>query len=209
VRRALGFAVLAGLLAATPAFAVDEFWLGASGGWIKPDGALANFGWDRRPLGSWGLEARADESGWGLGLRMLSGRTTQAVGAGGITAAAVRTTRWELVGRRQVARALGTEIALTGSAGRILLSYDPDRVTVDGGSGPIEVELAPVGTWALGGGVAVERTVSRRLVVGLAADGARYALDTAHRAGDTVVRERTAFTDWGARVTLAWRSAPN
>lgn len=205
MRRVAALAVLGAVALATPAVA-GTFAVGASGGWVKPDAGLADYQWDTRPGAAWGASARAERGAWGAGLRLLRGRSTQDVGTA--APAAVHTTRAELVGRRRVARVLGQEVALTASAGRMRLAYDPDRVTIDGAGGPMTVELAPVGSWTAGLGLAIERAVSGRLVAGIEADGVRYGFDTAHRAGDTIVRERTAFTDWGARITLAWRSAP-
>lgn len=204
---------LALLLVAGPAAAAPLPWFGVTGGagWVAPDGDLADYGRDVRPGGALGLEGRAGLGPWTLGLRGVTGARPQdlgPIGAGGTSLSTdARTTRLELVGRRQVARLAGQTLALAASAGRARVSFDPGSVVIDDGSGgTLDVTLAPVSAWTVGGGVAIERALGPTWTAGVEADASRLAMDTAHRVGDEIVTERTAFTDWSVRVTLGWNT---
>jgi hypothetical protein len=206
--------VLLAVLVAPPAAAAEGAWFGVSGsgGWIKPDADLADYRRDVRPGAAWGLEGRAGRGAWALGLRALTATSPQDLGPIGAGASPVvtdvRTSRYELVARRRVARFGGQEFVATASGGRARIAFDPGAVAVDDGTGgTLVVALDPVSTWTWGAGVAVERPLVASWRAGLEGDFGRYAMDTAHRAGETIVRERTAFTDWSVRIVLGWNTA--
>ncbi len=216
MNRTAALAVLVGLVAVVPevACAAEGTWFGVagSGGWIKPDADLADYRRDVRPHAAWGLEGRVGRGPWTLGLRGLTAASPQdlgPIGAGGSAVVTdVRTTRLELVGRRRIARLGGQSFAATASAGRARVAIDPGTVAVDDGmGGAIVVALAPVESWSWGAGLAVERGLSASWTAGVEGDFGRYAMDTAHRAGDEIVRESTTFTDWGVRLVLGWNTA--
>jgi len=113
------------------------------------------------------------------------------------------------VGRRRIVQLGGQSLAASASAGRARVAFDPGTVAVDDGAGgAIAVTLAPVESWSWGAGLAVERPLSASWSAGVEGDFGRYAMDTAHRAGEEIVREETAFTDWGVRLVLGWNTAP-
>ena len=131
--------------------------------------------------------------------------SSQAIGDLG-AAPQVHATSWEWVGEGRLAEVLGTRLLVTGGAGRLRLGYDPDRITIQppGPVSPIVVDLAPVGAWIGGGGLALRRAVAPDWTVGIGVDARVFAIDTAHRAGDAIVVARESFGDWSARFELAW-----
>jgi hypothetical protein len=197
--------VLAPWLAlAAPARAAGP-WLsiGLTSGIERPDPRLADDQWTTTPHAGFGGTALAGFGPFAAGVRGWTTRATQRLGA--TTSSAVRSTRVELVGEARVATVLGAELMLDAGAGRLHLGYDPDRVSVDTGSGPVTVDLAPIGTWVVEGGFALRRALPAGWSAGLGADYSRWSIDTAHREGATVVEQRQTFGNWSARFELARR----
>jgi len=180
--------------------------VGLLAGTTQFDAGLADYHWDVTPRPGWGIRTLVGRGRFATGLEIWRTVTTQAIGDLG-TAPDVHATHWELVGEWRVAEVLGTQVLLTGGAGRLRLGYDPDRITIQppGPVSPIVVDLAPVSAWSGGGGLALRRAVTRDWTVGLGLDVRAFALDTAHRAGDTIVVARESFGDRSARFELARR----
>jgi hypothetical protein len=182
--------------------------VGVLGGWSLPDRGLDDFAWDVSPHPSWGAQALATLGPAALGLRYTRSSTTQDLGAASSVASArVRSSALELVARGDLVglEGFGGGLYAVASAGRLHLGYDPDRVTMDTGSGPVDVELAPVGTWTYGGGLGVKRGLAAGWNVALETTHRRFELDTAHRNGGEVTYERRNFGEWSARVALSRR----
>ena len=184
-------------------------WWGLSflAGSAQPDGGMADYQWDVRPHAAFGAELLAGRGPWAAGVRFGAGGTTQALGLAGVADARVNLTRVELVTRARFARVWNVGLLATASAGRLGLSYRPDRVTVDAGGTPIEVALAPIHTPVVGGGIGFEGPLTAGWGWGAGLERRWFALDTAHRSGSNVVLTRETFGDWDAHVLLsrAWQ----
>ena len=92
------------------------------------------------------------------------------------------------------------------SGGRLAIRYQPDRLTLATGGGPVELAFAPVDSWIAGAGLALRAPVAGGWAVGVEAERRMYALDTAHRSGTAVTYARETFGDWQMRFELgrAW-----
>jgi hypothetical protein len=186
---------------------------GSSGPWFSVglltgstqfDAGLADYQWDTTPRLGWGVKAVVGRGRLDAGIRVWRTSSMQSIGDLG-ESPVVHATSWEVIGEGRVAEVLGTEVLVTAGAGRLHLGYAPDRITIlPPGSGPIEVDLAPVGSWSGAGGLALRREVAARWAVGLGVDARVWAIDTAHRAGSEIVYARESFGDWSARCELAW-----
>ncbi len=183
--------------------------LGLLAGTTQFDAGLADYQWDTTLRPGWGLQALIGGGRLAAGVRVWRAATTQSIGDLG-AAPDVHATRWELIGEGRLLEALGTEFRLTAGAGRLRLAWDPDRIVLQpaGGGAPIEVALAPVGTWTGGAGFVLRRPLAADWTVGLGVDARIYAIDTARRSGDTVVLARERFGDWSTRLELAWWRGP-
>ncbi len=197
-------AALAALAAAAPA-AAGPRWLGlaALGGSAQPVAALADYQLDVRPSPAWGLQLDAGTGPCALGLRLWRSRTTQSLGAAGAGDPAVHATSLELVARARLAAWRGVGFEVLASGGRLALGWDPDRVTLDAGGTPVEVDFAPVHEWVAGAGLALRTRLPGRCRLGLEWERRTWALDTAHRSGSAIVNGRDRFGDWSARLVLA------
>lgn len=194
--------------ATQPAGASERAWIsvGLITGSTQFDAELADYQWDTTPRPGWGVQGLAGRGRLALGLRAWRTSSTQSIGDLG-AAPKVHATSVELVGEGRLAEVLGTQVLATIAGGRLRLGYDPDRVTIQppAPAGAIEVDLAPVGAWIGGGGLALRRAVAPAWSVGLGVDARVFAIETAHRAGDAIVFARESFGDWSARFELAWR----
>lgn len=194
----------------TPAPLGDPGWQVTVGGLLGatlPDASLADYQWDVAPRAAWGLCTRIGTDRASGGLRLWNAQTTQDLGAASATSSPqVNLTSWELVGRGRIARFGGIAFQAIGSFGRMRLSYQPQRVTIQpsGPGGPVTVDLKPVTEWIGGGGLALQRPLSRQWEADLEVDHRVFAMDTAHRKGDAIEYRRESFGEWSARLGLAW-----
>ncbi len=171
-----------------------------------PDGSLADYQWDVTPHVAWGAQATAGFGKSTFGLRYTRSGTTQELGEGAsVPQADVALEALEVIARTGVARVATLGVYATGTAGRLRLGYDPERVTIDAGGGPIEVELAPVATFAWGGGLGIEHPLGTHWNGALEVTRRQWSLDTAHRNGTEIERGRQGFGEWNARIVLGWR----
>jgi hypothetical protein len=173
------------------------------GGSAQPVGQMADYQWDVRPHAAWGAQVLAGSGPWSAGARWWRGGTTQGLGLAGVGDPAVRTSSLELLARARVARWRNVELAATASGGRLAITWDPERLTVDAGGSPVTVTLSALHEWVAGAGVAVAVPLARGWTWGVEAERRVFALDTAHRSGGTVSLARETFGDWDARVALA------
>jgi hypothetical protein len=115
----------------------------------------------------------------------------------------VRSMSLEMVARGRLAEGWGSRLMATASGGWLHLGYDPDQLEVDGGAGPVTVDLKPIDTWVMGGGLGVERWLGGRWLAGLEMEHRIFDLGAAHQSGGTTVVGRERFGDWNARLRLA------
>jgi hypothetical protein len=180
--------------------------LGALSGSTSWDGTLANYQWDVRPQAAWGAVARGGRGRFGLGAGLWTTSTTQGLGAPGLPVTPrVRATNWELTGEARVLDIAGLPLLATASGGRLHLGYDPEHVSVDPGTGtPIDIDFRPIDEWTGGFGLATRHALRGPWMAGLAVEREVFALDAAHRSGNTVTAGREAFGNWSARLELSW-----
>lgn len=180
--------------------------IGAHAGAAAPDRSLADYQWDVAPRAAWGAQAMAGIGKGAVGLRWSRSGTTQALGEGAsVPSAEVSLEALEVVARMSLVRAATLGVYATGTAGRLRLGYDPDRVTIDAGSGPVEVALAPVSTFAWGGGLGIEHPLGPKWTGALEVTRRQWSLETAHRNGAAIEYGRQGFGEWNARFVLGWR----
>lgn len=200
-------AAFACVLAASPARAEAGTWLSAGvlAGTTRFDAHLADYQWDLSPRAAWGAEVLAGSGPLAGGVRVWRSGSQQQLALDGVPNPDVAATSVELVARARVARPLGVDVSLAGGAGRLVLGFSPDRLVLptSGGGAPIEVTLAPVHEWTGTAGVALERAIAGPWRAGLNVERRMFGLDTAHRAGTTVVMKRESFGEWSARFSLA------
>jgi hypothetical protein len=180
-------------------------WLSAGvlTGSTVPDAALADYQWQVAPGFAYGAQVRAGAGAWSTGLRWWSAETTQDLGVSGTPSPTVRWSTLEVVGRARLFSMWGQSLSVTGGGGWLHLGYHPDHVTLAVPGNPVEVAFAPVDTWILGTGLALERPIHREWSVGLEVDRRFFALDTAHRNGNAIEIARESFGDWSARLEVA------
>jgi hypothetical protein len=193
------------LLGAVPSRASGT-WLstGVLTGSTAPNSRLSDYQWDVQPHAAWGAQALAGHGRFSAGLRGWSAGCVQNVSVPGNTVSPrVRWTSLEAVGRVRLVSALGVDALATAGGGRMRLSWDPDRLTVDAGGVPVVVAFHPVDEWIGGGGLALTRPIGSGLRLGMEVERRYFALDTAHRNGATIEYARQSFGDWSARLELA------
>lgn len=200
---------------ATPAHALGPVvdavltgpWLAVGGltGATQFDGHLADYQWTVTPRAALGVQALAGAGRVGAGLRISQSRTTQHIAGASVSDPSVRATRFDLEGRAQLFKTFGFGLDAFGTIGRLHLGYAPNHVTLaaPGGGSGIEVELAPVDTWSSGMGFAVRRHLLGRWSAGVELERQEFALDTAHRSGNSIVLQNKRFTEWSTRLELA------
>jgi hypothetical protein len=205
----LRLTIAAVLLAGTATAAPLDLAVGPLAGATSLDPQLADYRWDTSPRLEAGLESTVGRGRWRLGLRLLRSETTQGTGLGtGYDDPVVRLTSGEAVGRYRVAAPLGVEVWAGAHAGWLHLGYTPDALAITPGAGldPVNVDFAPVNEAVLGGGLELRRPLGRSWALALAADASTFALDTSHRRGDEIVRQRQRFWNGSARLAVTWRT---
>jgi len=193
---------------AQPAPGADRAWhaqITALAGAVQLDGRLADYQWDVNPRGAWGAEATVGRSRLAGGVRVWSSTTRQSLDPTVASASPlVHSTSLELVLRGDVVERWGGRLVASASGGWLHLGYDPDRLEIDGGGGPVTVDLAPIDTGVMGGGLGVERSFGARWLAGVELDHRFFDLDAAHQSGGSTVVRRERFGDWNARFRIGW-----
>jgi hypothetical protein len=181
-----------------------RFSLGVLAGAVSRDASLADYQWDVTPRAAWGGQAMAGAGPFEAGVRCEQVRTTQRLGTDETNSPTVRATSVEMVGRARLGTFGGTEIAAVAAAGRLNLSYDPDRLSVDTGMGTVDVAFAPIHEWIGGGGLALRHALPGPWTIGMEVDRRVFGLNAAHREGGQVIVGRESFGEWNARLELNW-----
>lgn len=177
--------------------------LGLLAGPTLPDPSLSDYHWRMTPRMGWGAETWVGFGRYAGGIRLWTTSTPQEIGASGAPASTTVTrTSLELVGRATLAHVAGLEFFASAGAGRVHLGYHPDRVSIPSPGGPVDVTFAAIDEWIGGGGLGLSRPLAHGWDAGLELEHRIFTLDTAHRAGTTVVSERSTFGDWSARLAL-------
>ena len=175
-------------------------------GSAQPIAGMADYQWDVRPHAAWGAEVLAGTGPFSTGVRWWRAGTTQGLGLVGVENPAVHTSSIELVTRARVAHWRVVQLLATASGGRLAITYQPDRLTVDAGGTPVEVALAPLHEWIGGAGLALSAPLAGGWTWGVETERRMFSLETAHRSGSSVTLARETFGDWSARAALsrAW-----
>jgi hypothetical protein len=196
--------------AGEPAGDAGPWWIsvGLLSGSTRLDPALADYQWNVTPRLDWGAQTLVGRGRFAGGLRLWRTQATQQIDPAASMNANVRATSSELVGQARLASALGCELTGVASTGVLHLGYHPDQVTITppGGGAPIAVDLEPVNAWIGGAGLGVRRSLLGPWAAGVTVDHRFFSLDTAHRNGSQIEYGRQAFSDWCARLELAWVS---
>lgn len=179
--------------------------IGGLTGATQFDGHLADYQWNVTPRAALGLQALAGVGRVGAGLRVSQVRTTEHIAQASVSDPSVHATRLDLEGRAQLLKTFGLRLDAFGTIGRLHLGYAPNHVTLaaPGGGSGIEVELAPVDTWSSGMGFALRRQVLGDWSAGVELERQQFALDTAHRSGNSIVLQNERFSEWSTRLELA------
>jgi hypothetical protein len=192
----------------SPASASARPWvsLGIVGGSVRHDPSFTDFRWDERPEPLWGAQALVGAGRFAGGMRVSRSHTTQALGLDDAADPGVSRTNWDLVGHGRLATLAGIECLAILAAGRHRVGYDPDFVETAGPSGPIRIEFTPVSGWGTSAGLGLRRAIAGPWAATVGVEHQRFAMDTAHRDGETIVVDRRTFGDWSARFELSWRN---
>ena len=195
------------LPAAAPAEGGAPPWIGVgvAAGAVAPDPHLADYRWDAGTRPFLGAEALAGWRALSGGLRVSTWETSQSLG-GAAPDPGVRLTGVELVGRLRLLALGGFSLHGLGSAGRVTVAYRPDRAVIElPGGEPLPVAFDREEEWIAGLGLAAEHRLPGPLAVGAGIERSTFALDTAHREGNAVVRERESFHTWSLKLRLFWK----
>lgn len=174
------------------------------------DAELGAYGWDGSTHAVGGAEASIARGAYGGALRVERRGASQSVDLLG-EPASTHVALWSvaLVGERSLVTWAGARLAVRACAGRLFASYSPGSLTFAAGDGgaPVEVTFEPWSEWMAGAGLGVGVPLSSQLALGFDLERWYFALDTAHRRDDTIVRSRETFGQWTGRIGLAWRLA--
>lgn len=203
--------ILLALLCVAPAAHADEDgWrldLGAGvGAWLL-DTDLDDYRWQTTP--STVVEGHASllRDRWAFGLDLRTTATVQQTGLPGVSQAPdVDLNMFEAHGAFRALEFFGMELWGRAHAGRMFVRYQPDRLSFDNptGGAPIEVEFSPIDEWIAGAGLSLRREFAGRFALSGQAMHSVFALDTAHRRNDEIVRERETFQNWSFGIGASW-----
>jgi len=205
--------VVAFVLAALPGrgLAQSSTWVavGPTAGSLGLDEDLADYRWDTQPAAQLGARVLAGRGPFALGLCAWRAETTQGTGLPAVaTEPRVALSTLAAVGLVRVASPLGCGLWVGGQAGRLHAGWEPGELAVDTGAGaPVTVAFRDVDEWCFGLSAELQRPLGRDLVVAVQGERSAFALDTAHRQGETIDNDRDRFTTWSVRLQLAWRWA--
>ncbi len=190
--------------------AAPRWWLAIEpfAGSVRLDPHLGDYLWNVEPRLVWGGQLVAHRGGAGVGARVWRASTAQSSGIPGESIEpSVRLTAAELVGEWRLLSAWGVGVAAVASGGRLHVGYAPDRATFvpPGSSVAVEVAYEPIDAWTGGAGLALRRPIAARLALGARVERSFFALDTAHRNGESIETRRETFANWSARLELSWR----
>jgi hypothetical protein len=180
--------------------------LGVLTGSTQADASLADYQWETTPQMAFGAQALVGAGRFATGFRWWSAQTTQVLGLPAPTTdPSVHWNTAELVGQGRLVSVLGNQFMATASMGRMFLSYHPDHVAIDTGTGtPTVVDFKPVDEWIGGAGLGIQRPLHDSWRLGVEVEHRIFALDTAHRNGSVIETGRQSFGDWSARFEIAW-----
>lgn len=190
-------------LAAAPA-AATRLEVGWLAGAHQPDPSLRDFQFEAAVSPAWGAFTRIGAGPADAGIRVWTSEDVQLLGLASVPDPRARSTHWDATGRWRVGRLFGQRLHVIASAGRMAMTFRPERLTLETGGAPVEVTLSPIHEWAGGAGVGLERSLGSRWAVGLEAEHRWYGMDTARQAGGSTVESRERFGTWDVRVGWSW-----
>jgi hypothetical protein len=203
--------ILLALACVAPAAHADEDgWrldLGAGvGAWLlDPD--LEDYRWQTTPSTVVEGHASLVRGRWAFGLDARTTATVQQTGLPGVSEAPdVDLNMFEVHGAFRALRFYGTELWGRAHAGRMHVRYQPDRLSFDNpaGGAPIDVEFSPINEWIAGAGLSLRREFVGRFALAGQVTHSVFALDTAHRRNDEIIRERQTFQNWSFGIGASW-----
>ncbi len=203
----IGLTVLL-IVGGTADLAAADLTLAVAGGSMVFDDHLADYGWQSHPGSYRGGELRSRHGAWSGGLQVWRARGLQSLMIEEQDLSPeLSLTGVDLVIGARLIRAWGNELWLDGQLGRLRIAYDPERLSLaDLGLGVTDVvEFAPITEWCAGGRLALGRTLGRNLGLNLAADYLGFALDTVHRRGNEILKDRETFGNWRLSLAVSWR----
>lgn len=206
---ALGALMIALSLGATRAVAANGWRmdLGAGVTAIVYDGGLADYRWDVRPHSALCVHASALRERWAMGVILRTTSTSQATGLAGtpdsprvsLNCVEVQTA-YRLFEWRRV------QLWTQAQGGRLMMRYSPERLSVSppDGSGPIEIDFAPIDEWTGGFSAALRREFFGTMALSARVGYWAFSLDTSHRRGSEIVQERRGFSNWCLGLSASW-----
>lgn len=189
---------------------VSPVWvsIGVLGGVTQPDRDLQKYQWDPNAQSHWGGQGFVGLGRVALGLRGSITRNEQSLSVPGTDALRAKVTlrSGEALVRLSAVELLGFEVYGFAGGGRLRIDYTPGSLSLPiAGTGEvIEVDLESIDGWIGTAGAGVRRGLLGGWGVGLEVDHHRFSLDTAHRAGDVIVRTEESFGEWTGRAELSW-----
>jgi hypothetical protein len=182
-----------------------EVVVGVTGGALTPDADLSHYRWDTSPRATLGAYAGIERGPVEIGLHAWTASTTQDTGLDDVAPPSVRLGAVELAAGWRLFSAAGVGLVALASAGRVHLGYHPDSATFDVGGNDVTVDFDPIDEWIFGGGLAARRAIGHVLMAGARVDYHVFGLETAHRNGDVIERDRESFGNWSGRLELSYR----
>lgn len=174
------------------------------------DEQLDDYRWDVEPAPVLGVEGLARRGRAEFAVAVERSSTQQALGLPGTTVAPrVDLTQVALRTRFDFFSLGPLHFSAGGGLGRMHLGWQPDavQVEVEGIAAPLEIEYAPVNTWRREVAIGAEWALTHTLSLGLIGEHSWFELDTAHRAGDTIVDQTETFSSLDFRLHLKWTFA--
>lgn len=188
----------------------DDGWrldLGAGVAALALDPELSDYRWDVGPSAVAQLHASALWKRWNFGLGLSTSSTLQQSGIPGETIAPrVALHSLELHAAFRVAQWQGIELWGQAHGGRLLMRYDPEQLLFasPGGGDPIAVAYDPIDEWTGGLAASLRREFFGNLALAAQLTHSSFALDTSHRRGDEIVRQRQGFHNWSLGISASW-----
>ncbi len=205
----LSVAVMALTLCSARA-AAAEGWrmdLGAGVTAMVYDDALADFRWDVRPHSALTAHALALHGRWEGGLILRTTSTSQASGlASAPTSPQVSLNSVELRAAYRILQWQSVQLWAQVQGGKLMMRYSPQRLLLSppDGSDPVEVDFAPIDEWTGGFSAALRREFFGTMALSAQLGYWTFALDTSHRRGTEIVRQRRGFSNWGLGLSASW-----
>ena len=171
------------------------------------DAALADYRWDVRPHSALCAHALALHDRYALGMMVRTTSTSQATGlAGTLDSPRVSLNSVELQAAYRLLQWRRVQLWARAQGGRLMMRYSPRSMLISppDGSAPIEVDFAPIDEWTGGFSAALRREFFGTMALSAQLGYWTFGLDTSHRRGSEIVRERRGFSNWSLGLSASW-----